>query len=205
MTPSVDSANRYLEEAMIQDLIKKYQEEGYSLVQYSPFECGVMPDLIFEKNGGKLVIEVVVRGSNIQEQTYKIMQVHKAVQSVQNVQFKTVFVNPPKRNEIFIDGLEGTLLSELRREIPNELNSLDTYLQVDEVDDVQVDDVHISSNSIRVTGSFVVTVNMQYGSNGDELEDKDSFPGTFRAEMDGALKPKKVQIQIDTSSWFGDL
>ena len=76
--------------------------------------------------------------------------------------------------------------------------------RIDEVSDVQIDDVTISSNSIHVRGSFVVSGELQFGPSRDGMEIEESFPGTFQATLDGNLEPLHVDIHVDTSSWEED-
>lgn len=68
MILSEEGASRNLEEAAIQDLLKKYQSEGYEVVDPPSLIESIRPDLVFEKNGNKLIIEVVVRGDREREQ-----------------------------------------------------------------------------------------------------------------------------------------
>lgn len=199
MKASEEGASRYLEEAMINELIEKHLAQGYSVLNSSSLLNDVQPDLALEKDGKKLLIEVVVRGTREREQADKILQIHKALQTIKNAEFKTVFVNIPKRVEVTIEGIEGVL----EREMTNEgyLIDIGNGFRIDEVSDVQIDDVTISSNSIHVRGSFVVSGELQFGPSRDGMEIEESFPGTFQATLDGDLEPLDVDIQVDTSSW----
>ena len=110
MKASEEGASRYLEEAMINELIEKHLAQGYSVLNSSSLLSDVQPDLALEKDGKKLLIEVVVRGTRESEQAEKILRIHKALQTIKNAEFKTVFVNIPKRVEVTIEGIEGGVL-----------------------------------------------------------------------------------------------
>ncbi|MFD1676823.1 hypothetical protein [Alicyclobacillus fodiniaquatilis] len=203
MMISEEGASRYLEEAAIQDLLKKYQSEGYEVINPPSLMANIQPDLVFEKNGKKLIIEVVVRGGREREQTDKILQIHKALQGVQPAEFKTVFVTPPKRSTVEIDGIERILKSELENgayqiEIGN-------GVRFNEVSDVEIDNLTITGEAIHISGSFVVSVEIQFGPSRDGIEVDESFPGTFKAELQHDLTPMNVDIQIDSSSWQDEL
>lgn len=198
MTPS-ENVDRYLEEAAIQELVHKYEGQGYSLLEDGLPEINVKPDLVLERNGKKLLIEVVIRGEKESIQADKILKIHKALQDVQPAEFKTVFVNAPRRAQAAIEGIEEILL--------NELLSGDYYIEIgngptyNNVDDVEIDDLKITHEGVFVTGSCAVDVSLSFGPSRDGIDIDESFPATFKAHLDHDLNSIDVEISIDTSSW----
>lgn len=198
MIPS-DNAGRYLEEAAICDLMVKYQSLGYSPVSERAIgDLQVKPDLILEKGGKKLVLEVVVRGQREQAQVERVRQLKKLLDSIQPAEFKTVFVSPPKRTAVEVEGLQDILAEQLENEGMPEIGN---GVRLEEVSDVEIDDVTVTRQAIHVTGSFVVSVSILFGPSRDGIEVDESFPGTFNAELDHDLQPIEVNCSVDTSAW----
>lgn len=94
-------------------------------------------------------------------------------------------------------------------DLPSELDTLSTHTAVDEVSDVEFTRVYLAPGSISLAGHCNIGVNLQYGSNSDveggegHVSD-DSFPAEFELEMNGDLVVQNSEINIDTSSFYGE-
>lgn len=94
--------------------------------------------------------------------------------------------------------------------LPNELDELSSHTGVDEVADVDIDEIELNSDgAINVTGSAVVTVSIQLGSDSDNKGDENmhsTFPFTFKLALEWNKKwlieeSEDIDIQIDTTEY----
>ena len=98
------------------------------------------------------------------------------------------------------------------QDLPSELDSLSTHTRPDEVSDIDIDEINISSKSIFIKGNGVVSVEMQFGSDSDQNNDdgfkiNDNFPFDFALTLgyndENKLEIVDVQkVEIDTSSYY---
>jgi hypothetical protein len=96
--------------------------------------------------------------------------------------------------------------------LPSELDELSTHTRPDEVFDIDIDEINISGENIFVKGDGVVSVELQFGSDGDQdkgdgLKSYDNFPFDFEIKL--AYNSKKEleiievdKFNVDTSSYY---
>lgn len=103
---------------------------------------------------------------------------------------------------ISVDGLEQALLSHLLEHIPDELDQLSTHTMIDDVVDLDVDEISVRPGAIKVNGSGVIEVTLQYGGGGEMDGTGDSYPFTFEAELGPELEVHAAVVEVDTTSFY---
>ena len=97
-------------------------------------------------------------------------------------------------------------------EFPDELDELSTHTRPDEITGIDIDEIKISGTAIFVKGNGIISVELQFGSDGDQkkgdgLKSYDNFPFEFEITLEYNGK-KELEItevdklEVDTSSYY---
>lgn len=121
--------------------------------------------------------------------------------------FEIFFVTPPGEVDVEVQGINQILLQILWDD-PGSLQDLATHVQINEVDGIEIESMHVSENQVRISGAAMVYIDLQYGSNSDNKKDmgahsSDSYPFSFSISLDASLNIIGVEsVEIDTSSFY---
>jgi hypothetical protein len=191
---------RYLESATQAEFEDRLRAEGYS-VQVEESHGGVQFDLVARKGAKSVAYEFKTRQSpkNGRESIERLQRAAKAA----GFEFHIVVVNPPPRVNIEIENLASQLHEYLNEWLPDELDSLSTHTSISGVCDLDISDIRVGKGEIRIAGMGTVDVDLQYGSDSDDVPvGGDAFPFHFKAVLSAAGELSKVEeLNVDTSSF----
>jgi hypothetical protein len=199
---------KYLHSMAIDQIAKEYSEKGYT-VSIEQNLGKYKADLIAKKENETIVIEIK-SGKMTPEKRKSIKQLGDYVQKQGNHRFLVAIATPPKEKKLEIENIEGLLFDYVLSNLPNELDELSTHTHIEEISDVDIDKIDLSENLIFVKGSGVVSVELQFGSDGDQdrdigLKTFDNFPFVFELTLEykqGELQIVDVKkFEVDTSSY----
>jgi hypothetical protein len=200
---------KYLHRIAIDQLADQYAEMGYEVSngeRLGKYEA----DLIARKGKETIVIEIKA-GRLSAERKKAIAELSNYVREQGDYKFLVAVATHPKQKKIEIIQLAELISEYLLEEFPDELSELATHVRLDEVSDIELDSVEIKDLEIFVDGSGVVSVELQYGSDGDQargdgVKTSDSFP--FEFEVTLAYRDEKLEItevdklKVDNSSFY---
>jgi Holliday junction resolvase len=200
--------DKYLHSMAIDQIAREYSEKGYT-VSAEQNLGKYKADLIAKKENETIVIEVK-SGKMTPEKKKTIKQLGDYVQKQGNYRFLVAIATPPKEKKLEIENIEKLLFDYVLSNLPDELDELSTHTRIEEISDVDIDEIELSENLIFVKGSGVISVELQFGSDGDRDRDFgfknfDNFPFVFELTLE--YKREKLQIvevgkfKVDTSSY----
>ena len=203
--------SKYLHDIAIEQIAEDYIQKGYSVTKEEALGGKYYADIVARKNQEQIVIEVKTGKLNA-EKKEKIANLADYVRSLGGYKFVIAIATPPKEKKLEIAELEQLITNYFHQDLPSELDSLSTHTRPDEVSDIDIDEINISSKSIFIKGNGVVSVEMQFGSDSDQNNDdgfkiNDNFPFDFALTLgyndENKLEIVDVQkVEIDTSSYY---
>ena len=194
----------YLESAKTEELALRLSAEGYKVVREASGPEGKEKyDLVAERGNEKIVFEVKAR-ARLKQESAQIRRLRKMAHQQGYNEFRLVVVNPPREVSVEIEGLSQILLNHLVENMPEELNELSTNTRIEDVSDLEFDSVSMSGEGIRVRGTGVADVVLEYGGGEerDGLRTREGYPLTFDILLDESRSVEDVEIQVDTSSFY---
>jgi len=203
---------KYLHDIAIEQISEEYKEKGYLVSKEEQLGKKYIADLIARK-GDEIIVVEVKSGKMSPERKQKIKDLANYVRTQGNYKFLVAVATPPKEKKLKIAQVEDLLFEIILNDFPDELDQLSTHTRLEEVIDIDIDEISIEGTSIFVAGDGVVSVELQFGSDGDQDTDEgfkyyDSFPFEFEItlEYDNEHELKIVDVdklEIDTSSYYG--
>lgn len=202
--------NKYLHLVAIEQLRDEYLLKGYNV--NTDFKVGnYHADIVASKENEKIIIEVKT-GKLSNESKIRLGGLADYVKEHGGYKFLIIAVTPPREKIISIENLEQLLINEFIYELPSELDMLSTHTRPDEIKDIQLLEVDIKGKQINVQGRGAISVELQYGSDGDQLRGDgakmyDNFPFHFDLTLE-YNKRDELQItdvktlEIDTSHYY---
>jgi Holliday junction resolvase len=203
---------KYLHDIAIEQIADDYAKRGYAVAKEE--KLGKFnADIVARKGEEKIVIEIK-SGKMTPDRKEKLASIADYVRGLGGYKFLVVIATPPKEKRLEIEGIESIITSYILNENLSELDSLSTHTTVDEVTDVDLDEIKIVGNLIFVKGDGVVSVRLQFGSDGDQgrgdgHKTSDNFPFEFEITLefsdDDKLRIIEVdKLEVDTSSYYDD-
>ncbi len=195
---------RFLEAAKQAETAEALRADGFSVVQ--EFRVGdTLFDLVAEKGSQKLAYEFKAGKSSktSRDGLHRLQQ----VAAQQGWQFRIVVVTPPPRVHVEVDRLQQHLLEHLMDNMPAELDQLSTHTRVCGLSDVEIFDLRMTNEEVRVSGTGSVDVEMAYGSGSDQDSGEgailfDSYPLNFTAILESTGELQSVVWAVNTSSFY---
>ena len=191
---------QYLHEAKVYELIEKLQKQSYDVVRnYTEGEFQF--DIYATHPSDKKRYIEVKSGTLSKLEQHQVARMAEYVKTLPDAKFELVVANPPRRKIIEIDGIESELFQYLSNNTPEELLSLSPCTIVDNVCDVEIDEVYITEENIRVIGTGTVEVIFDLGE-GDGAYN--SYPFKFNVTLDEGrnIVDNDGYILIDTASFY---
>lgn len=202
--------SKYLHDIAIEQIAEEYTLKGYVVTkeeQLGKFRA----DLIARKGNEQIVIEVKA-GKMSSTTKEKLAGLADYISNLGGYKFLVVVATPPKEKKLNIDSIEQLISDYMHSHLPSELDELSTHTRPDEIADIDIDEISISGESIFVKGYGVVSINLQFGSDGDQdkgdgLIGYDNFPFEFKMTLEyndrKVLVIKEVdKLKVDTSSYY---
>lgn len=197
-------STQYLEAAKVEELERQLKSEGYTILKDMPSTPHeVSYDLVAEKDGKRIAIEVKAR-SALREDTTFVRNLREYALSQGYDEFRLVIVNPPREKMIEIEGIERILFNHFIEKIPLELDDIASVVIIDDVSGVDIESIHIHSGQTHVRGSGTIDVTLEYGGGQerDGLSIETSFPFTFSITLSNDdMSIEKSDISLDVSDF----
>ena len=147
----------------------------------------------------------VIQNDNSKNKKHeKTIRQIKEIAATLNAKPIVVYVNPPEKKEIKIEGLEDGLYTYIISEpqLPSEIERISSNAEIVSIKVLNINNINISPHIILVDGEAIINIKLHPINDLDEVE---SFPMIFKAELvpnNGELSLLKIQEYfIDTSSW----
>ena len=201
---------KYLHDIAIEQIAEDYIQKGYQ-VNKEELLGKFQADLVARKGEDQIVIEVKA-GKMTPDRKQKIAGIADYVRSLGNYKFLVVIATPPKEKKLEIEDIETLISNYIHNDLPSELDELSSHTRPDEVFDIDIDEINISGENIFVKGDGVVSVELQFGTDGDQdkgdgFKSYDNFPFDFEITL--AYNSKKEleiievdKFEVDTSSYY---
>lgn len=201
---------KYYHKIAEEQLADAYRDKGYQVSTECRLEGSTfIADLLVEKGAEKIVIEIKTRRMDAAD-SKRLSELADYVKSLGGYRFMVAVVTPPKNREIVIEGLEEALLCEMNNDVPDDIDALATHSRIEDISDIDVQTITVEGNEIYCTGTGIIDVELQYGSDGDLNRDNgyrtsDSLAFTFDVSLvvnsKGISDVKINQIDVDTSRY----
>lgn len=159
----------YYEKAAIEQVAAQYKSQGY-YVQKEARIGNYRVDLLAEKDEEKIVIEVKSHKLH-SDSKRRIANIADYIKSLGGYRFVIAIVTPPINTNVSIEALYTLLFDHLINNLPDELDLLSTHTSISEIDSISISSINISDLGIEVDGDGYVSVELQYGSDGDQRRD----------------------------------
>jgi Holliday junction resolvase len=202
--------NKYLHDIAIDQMVEDYSQRGY-IVKKEEMLGKYQADLIARKGDEQIVIEVK-SGRMSPDRKAKIAGLADYIHNIGGYKFIAVIATPPKEKKLEIDDIDQLISDYIHNDSHSVIDILSSHSKIDEVIDVDVDEITFSGNLIFIKGDGVVSVELQFGSDGDLKKGEgsksfDSFPFDFEMSLK-YNDAKKLEIfevskfKVDTSSYY---
>lgn len=197
------AAAEYLEAAKIEEVTKDLEAAGYTVVTHVR-EGDLVYDLVATKDGRRVAYEVQA-GSELGTAAGTVRRLRERARERGYDEFRLVVVNPPRERVVDIPDLDRILFDYLVNNFPQEFATLSSHTSLGGISQIDIDAITVVAAGIRVAGSGVVDVALEYGGGQepDEMSWDTDFPFVFDVLLNHALEVEEVyELRIDTSSFY---
>ncbi len=196
---------RYLEAAKQAETAEQLQAQGFT-VESEVEIGGTKFDLVARKGAQELAFEFKAgKSSKTSKQSLQKLQ---QVAVEQGWEFRIVVVVPPPRVHVEVDVLKQHLFDHLLNHTPDALDQLSTHTRVDGLSDLEISDLRVKGDEMKIRGTGSIDVELNYGSGLDQDSGQgaglyDSYPFSFAATLEVAGELVSVdELRVDTSSFY---
>ena len=208
MKIGIDEIRQGIQSAAIDKVTQQLKKEGYNVIKdfrynYTNYNS-IRFDLWAEKGDDKRIYEFKIGKNRIYKNQFERLQ---AYAKELKAKLFIIYLEVPKSKEIDVDGLDSIILSDLIDNTPSELESLATYVRIDEVENLDITSICITNSYVKLVGTGTILVLAQFGSDrdlnrDDGFEQELSFDFYFKMTYD-ILNDKVIDsfYKID-SEWY---
>lgn len=195
----------YLERLALEQVVKEYSARGYK-VQIDVQINNLRVDAIATKDNEKIIIEV--KSGEVSDSASAAMRKIKEYAAAQpNTRFKLIVATPPKDKTLEIDWIASSLEKDITNNPVDDLEQLSTHTRISEVSDIEIDGFIWNGELITVSGSGMVTVSLQYGSEADQEDGDKDIEETFSFEFEAIFNEEKdvedrLEFKVDTTGFY---
>jgi len=177
---------KYLHDIAVEQLVDEYVEKGYKVSKNENIG-NFQADIVARKDKSVLILEIK-SGKMTPEKKHKIQNLANYIQNQGDYKFLLVIATPPKEKKLEIFEIERLFEESFNLDLPNELDALSTHTRINGVSDIDIDEIEIDGEDIKIKGCGVVSVDFQFGSDGDDLRadgylSEDSYPFDFNVSL----------------------
>jgi hypothetical protein len=194
--------NQYLEQAKLEELSQLLQQQGFIVKREVPLG-NLRLDLTAERGTEKVAYEVVASDS-LGVDSERIASLRNLALKAGYRELRLSVVSPPRTIEVDIDGFEETLSEYMQNPLPTDLDVLSTHTEFRGVDELELDSIDINRTRIRVVGSGVADIVLNFGNAMDEEDSAgihESVTFDFDISLNHELRIADVHfVEFDTSS-----
>jgi len=197
---------KHFTDASIEQITADYQEAGYEVVREHRLGDFVA-DLVATK-GDELIVFQFKSKHWEPARIEWARRLRNYVVHQLGASLRLVLVTPPGELLVEIEDLEQLLL-DLVSDEASLYDELATHVHPDEVSDVEFGRIAIRKDGIELLGFAVVSLKLQYGSDGDlkrgdGLRSSESFPLSFNILLSPRLDVKEVlSLELDIKDYYG--
>ncbi|MAQ95404.1 MAG: hypothetical protein CMM84_18000 [Rhodothermaceae bacterium] len=186
---------RHLHDAAIEQLASDYESRGYSVEVEANFD-GVRVDLIARRAEEVIVFEV--KASKGLDHAVDSARKASHVADQLGAQFRLVLVGVPEPVEIEIEPVRDALQELAENKVADQLAGEASHFHSLYVEDIEYEAVRIQDDEVEVRGRAVLSLVLQYGSDGDVrrgngLERGASYPIRFHLMFDPEMDSAEVR------------
>ncbi|MDM8521816.1 hypothetical protein QUF80_00435 [Desulfococcaceae bacterium HSG8] len=190
--------------AAMEEVEEKYKNEGY-IVEREKEIGRYKADLIAKRENELIVTEFKSTPWDTKKSS-RVKQLRSYVVHKLGGKFNLVWAIPPKEKSIEIEDFELKLHTALNNDFPDELDSLSTHAQIEDVFDIFISDIAIRKNAIEVKGIGTIEVELKYSDRCND-DSEEIFTDSYPFEFEVILNDKHeiidiVHLRIDTSSFY---
>ena len=193
--------NKYFRDMTMEQLYDEYTDKGYVVYKnkrIGPYEA----DIIAEKDNEKIVMEIK-SGKMTPDKKQRLADLANYVRSQGGYKFLVVIPSTPQKKRLRVENIDRLLLTDIIRNLPDELDKLSARTIPEEVYDVDIEEIKIDEDSIFVKGDGVIGVVLNY----DGHATNDGFPFNFTAKLHfnpntKNFEPEDMDIDVDTSTFY---
>jgi len=187
----------YLRAAKVHKLAGNFRHAGYDV----SVDTAEGFDLLASKNGKRIAIQVQA-GDELRTTSERVARLRRIARELGYDDFRLVVANPPRQVDVEIEGLEMELYRYMSERIPDELAILSSNTVVIDVGALEIEGVHARPDELRVTGTGLVDVELQYDPAGEMITTTTDFPFRFEVTLGPDMSIRDhAEINVDTSSW----
>lgn len=197
---------KYLHDIALDQLAADYKANDYVVTKEEKLDQLYEADLVARKGDEVIVVEVKT-GRMTATKRKRLTELGDYVRA-KSYKFLVVIATPPRPKKIDIPNLNQLLFNYLIDHFPSTLDTLSSRTHITDVSGSHADEVTVRENgSITVTGSGVVEVSLNHGTQSDSAESTDNFPFTFDVLLNRAASKELVieemkNLAIDTSDFY---
>lgn len=187
---------RHLHDAAIEQLASDYESKGYT-VETEALLDDVRADLVARRGSDTIIFEVKP-SQNLDKTGASVRRVSQAADRL-GAQFRLVLVGVPEPVDIEIERVRDALQELAEDRVGDELAGEASHFHSLYVEDVEYEAVRIQDDEVEVRGRAVLSLVLQYGSDGDVrrgdgLERNDSYPLRFHLVLNAETTPMEVRV-----------
>lgn len=191
---------KYLYDIAIEQIADDYKSKGYLVTKENKIG-EFQADLIAKKGNDQIVIEVKA-GKMTPNKKKRIVEFADYLRNNGGYRFLVVVATPPKEKKLEIDNIEMLITDQINSNFPSELDELSSHTRLDEICEIDIDEINISDKTIKVKGDGVISVELQFGSDGDQVRDDglisyEKFPFDFSITLSYNSKKELEIIEVD--------
>jgi hypothetical protein len=192
---------KHLAEAAVEQLADDYARRGFEVEKDVPM-AGTSADLVARK-GDEVVVFEVKSGEWTPEKRAAARRLRDHAVQEERARFVLVLAPQGREKLLEIDGIEEILADLVTAQCQSKLAELSSHTRVVGVTDVDLRSILAGPESIEVSGTGSVGLELQFGSDSDMKRDqglvsREVVPFSFHILLDGDLKPKEVlDLELD--------
>lgn len=199
----MSAALRYLEEAKIEELAHKYEEQGFAIAKHHQ-DAGATYDLVASNGQKTIAIEVKARTA-LARYVEEIKRL-RTIAHDRGYDFHLIIVNPPVERQIRVDGFRPLLLRYITGHLPDLLGELSDHATIETVKALDIKSIEVTRAGLDLKGTGAVEVTLDYAIEGDRdgVAWEMTFPFDFALSISPQFEITEVdQLLIDTSEFTG--
>lgn len=193
---------RHWEAAAAEQLARDLEREGYKVSQRE--QIGDQTASVVARRGTEVVVFGVKAPPWGEQQAQRLVQLRNHVVGQLGGRFELVVVTPPREIAAEVAGLRSILFDQLNASLPGEVQSLAPRVELFALSSMEIGSIKVHPPVIQVEGDAVMTVMLWPDKDGDNTKDGESFPLSFRVNLDTRGELLSVEhLEVDTSAWHG--
>lgn len=196
----MSTAISYVEREKLDELEEHYRTRGYDVRRDYRSPSGGLYDMVALKGDERAAFEVKALPA-LAGQGRELRELRRRAYDDGFTAFRLVVVNPPRRTDVSVPGLEGELAEHMRQHLPTELRRLASHVRIDSVSDLAVSAIRATTAGLDIEGDGVVEVTLDDGSESGGAS-PDDFPFYFHVRVSSDLRLAQVyELRSDVSGY----